>query len=101
MTARRFAGMLAISALHGPTPANDAIAYCEEVLARAAEDRKASAITEVALAHLEAMRATSRSPGSAAGGRGREADADRHLLLGDLVKVGRFVGPDEGFRTLS
>ena len=54
--ARRFAGMLAISVLYGPTPADEAIAYCEAVLSRAVEDRKASAITEVALAHLEAMR---------------------------------------------
>ncbi len=54
--ARRFAGMLAISVLYGPTPADEAITYCEAVLSRAAEDRKASAITEAALAHLEAMR---------------------------------------------
>jgi class 3 adenylate cyclase/tetratricopeptide (TPR) repeat protein len=56
LMARRFAGMLANSVLYGPTPVDEAIAYCEGVLARAAEDRKASAITEVALAHLEAMR---------------------------------------------
>ena len=56
LTARRSAGMLAPSVLYGPTPAGEAIAYCEAVLSRAAEDRKASAITEVALAHLEAMR---------------------------------------------
>jgi class 3 adenylate cyclase/tetratricopeptide (TPR) repeat protein len=54
--ARRFAGMLAISVLYGPTPADEAVEYCEAVLSRAAEDRKASAITEAALAHLEAMR---------------------------------------------
>ena len=48
--------MLVPSVLYGPTPAGEAIAYCEEVLPRAAEDRKALAITEVALAHLEAMR---------------------------------------------
>jgi ATP/maltotriose-dependent transcriptional regulator MalT len=48
--------MLANSVLYGPTPVGEAIAYCEGVLARAADDRKASAITEVALAHLEAMR---------------------------------------------
>jgi class 3 adenylate cyclase/tetratricopeptide (TPR) repeat protein len=53
---RRFAGMLAISVLYGPTPVDEAIAYCEGVLSHAAEDRKAAAITEVALAHLEAMR---------------------------------------------
>ncbi len=56
LLARRSVGMLAPSVLYGPTPAGEAIAYCEEVLSRAAEDRKASAITEVALAHLEAMR---------------------------------------------
>jgi class 3 adenylate cyclase len=55
--ARRFAGALAISVLYGPTPADEGVAYCEEVLTRAVEDRKAWAITEVALAHLEAMRA--------------------------------------------
>src|SRR5215831_14702367 len=54
--ARRFAGALANSVVHGPTPVDEAIAYCEEVLSRAVEDRKASAITEVALARLEAMR---------------------------------------------
>src|SRR5215831_7111628 len=54
--ARRFAGALANSVVHGPTPVDEAIAYCEEVLSRAVEDRKASAITEVALALLEAMR---------------------------------------------
>jgi ATP/maltotriose-dependent transcriptional regulator MalT len=42
--------------LNGPTPAGEAIAYCEGVLSRAAADRKASARTEVTLAHLEAMR---------------------------------------------
>ena len=56
MTARRFAGALATSVLHGPTPVDEAIAYCEGVLSRVSEDRKASAITEVALARLEAMR---------------------------------------------
>jgi tetratricopeptide (TPR) repeat protein len=56
MTARRFAGALATSVLHGPTPVDEAIAYCEGVLSRASEDRKASAITEVAFARLEAMR---------------------------------------------
>jgi class 3 adenylate cyclase len=54
--ARRFAGALATSVLNGPTPVDEAIAYCEAVLSRASEDRKASAITEVALARLEAMR---------------------------------------------
>jgi tetratricopeptide (TPR) repeat protein len=54
--ARRFVGMLAISVLYGPTPVDEAITYCEGVLSRAAEDRKSVAITEAALAHLEAMR---------------------------------------------
>jgi class 3 adenylate cyclase/tetratricopeptide (TPR) repeat protein len=54
--ATRFVGMLAISVLYGPTPVDEAITYCEEVLSRAAEDRKSVAITEAALAHLEAMR---------------------------------------------
>ena len=54
--ARRSLGMLAPCVLYGPTPVGEAIARCEEVLSRAADDRRASAITEVALAHLEAMR---------------------------------------------
>ena len=54
--ARRFAGALATSVLNGPTPVDEAIAYCEGLLSRASEDRKASAIIEVALARLEAMR---------------------------------------------
>jgi len=54
--ARRSLGMLASCMLYGPTPVVEAIARCEEVLSRAADDRRASAITEVALAHLEAMR---------------------------------------------
>ena len=54
--ATRFVGMLAVSVLYGPTPVDEAISYCEGVLSRAAEDRKSVAITEAALAHLEAMR---------------------------------------------
>jgi class 3 adenylate cyclase len=54
--ATRFVGMLANSVLYGPTPVDEAITYCEGVLARAAEDRKSVAITEASLAHLEAMR---------------------------------------------
>jgi class 3 adenylate cyclase/tetratricopeptide (TPR) repeat protein len=54
--AARFVGMLANSVMYGPTPVDDAITYCEGVLSRAAEDRKSVAITEAALAHLEAMR---------------------------------------------
>jgi class 3 adenylate cyclase/tetratricopeptide (TPR) repeat protein len=54
--ATRFVGMLAVSVLYGPTPVDEAITYCEEVLSRAAEDRKSVAITEAAVAQLEAMR---------------------------------------------
>jgi class 3 adenylate cyclase/tetratricopeptide (TPR) repeat protein len=54
--ARRFAGLLAISVLSGPAPADEAIGYCMAVLSQAAGDRRASARTEVALAYLEAMR---------------------------------------------
>jgi len=55
-TARRYAGALAQSALLGPTPVSEAITICEQVLAQVTEDRKATAITDVTLAHLEAMR---------------------------------------------
>jgi predicted ATPase/class 3 adenylate cyclase len=55
-TARRYAGALAQSALLGPTPVMEAIAICEQVLAQVTADRKATAITEATLAHLEAMR---------------------------------------------
>ncbi|MBO0817666.1 MAG: hypothetical protein J2P30_21260, partial [Actinobacteria bacterium] len=54
--ATRFVGMLAISVLYGPAPVDEAITYCEGVLSRAAEDRKSVAITEAAVAQLEAMR---------------------------------------------
>ena len=56
VTARRFLGLLAISALYGPMPVVEAIATCEEVLARAQDDRKAIALTELCIGHLEAMR---------------------------------------------
>src|SRR6516165_2143861 len=56
VTARRFLGLLAISALYGSMPVPEAIATCEEVLARAEDDRKASALTELCIGHLEAMR---------------------------------------------
>ncbi len=56
VTARRFLGLLAISALLGPMPVPEAIATCEEVLARAEDDRKARALTELYIGHLEAMR---------------------------------------------
>jgi class 3 adenylate cyclase/tetratricopeptide (TPR) repeat protein len=56
VTAHRFLGSLAISALYGPMPVLEAIATCEEVLARAQDDRKARALAEVAIGHLEAMR---------------------------------------------
>jgi tetratricopeptide (TPR) repeat protein len=54
--ARRFAGLLATSVLYGPAPADEAIAYCVAVLSQVAGDRQATARTDVALAHLEAMR---------------------------------------------
>jgi predicted ATPase/class 3 adenylate cyclase len=56
VTARRFLGSLAMSALYGPMPVPEAIATCEEVLARAAGDRKARALAELAIGQLEAMR---------------------------------------------
>ena len=56
VTARRFLGTLAISALYGSMPVAEAIATCEEVLARAQDDRKARALTELCIGHLEAMR---------------------------------------------
>jgi predicted ATPase/class 3 adenylate cyclase len=56
LLARRQTGLLAVSVLYGPTPADEAIAYCTDVLVRVAEDRKATALTEVLLAELEAMR---------------------------------------------
>ena len=56
VTARRFLGSLAISALYGSMPVVEAIATCEEVLARAQDDRKARALTELCIGHLEAMR---------------------------------------------
>jgi class 3 adenylate cyclase/tetratricopeptide (TPR) repeat protein len=55
-TARRYAGALAQSALLGPIPVGEAIATCQQVLAQVTEDRKSTAVTEVSLAHLEAMR---------------------------------------------
>ena len=45
VTARRFLGSLAISALYGPMPVPEAIATCEEVLARAQDDRRARAVS--------------------------------------------------------
>jgi tetratricopeptide (TPR) repeat protein len=56
VTARRFLGSLAISALYGPMPVPEAIATCKEVLARAEDDRKARALAELAIGQLEAMR---------------------------------------------
>jgi len=54
--ARRSSGLLVISALSGSTPVSEAAKLCEANLAHAADDRKALAITEAALAHLAAMR---------------------------------------------
>jgi class 3 adenylate cyclase len=56
VTARRFLGSLAMSALYGPMSVPDAIATCEEVLARAEGDRKARALAGVTIGQLEAMR---------------------------------------------
>jgi class 3 adenylate cyclase/tetratricopeptide (TPR) repeat protein len=56
VTARRFLGSLAITALYGPMPVPEAIVTCEEVLARAGDDRKARALAERAIGQLEAMR---------------------------------------------
>ena len=56
VTARRFLGSLAISALYGSMPVPEAIATCEEVLARAEGDRKARALADLAIGQLEAMR---------------------------------------------
>jgi class 3 adenylate cyclase len=56
VTARRFLGSLAISALYGPMPVPQAIATCEEVLERAGDDRKVKARAELAIGQLEAMR---------------------------------------------
>jgi class 3 adenylate cyclase/tetratricopeptide (TPR) repeat protein len=56
VTARRFLGSLAMSALYGPMPVVEAIATCEEVLARADDDRRARALAELAIGQLEAMR---------------------------------------------
>lgn len=55
-TARRFLGSLASSALYGSMPVVEAIATCEEVLARAQDDRKVRARAELAIGQLEAMR---------------------------------------------
>ena len=54
--ARSFLGSLANVAVFGPTPVDEAVTICETLLARASDDRKASAIGEAALGHLEAMR---------------------------------------------
>ena len=57
LMARRYASSLAMSAVFGPTPVGDAIAICEQLLGQVTDDRKATAIVEVTLALLEAMRA--------------------------------------------
>src|SRR5262249_41850915 len=56
LMARRFAGALTVSVLYGPTPADEAIAYCEGILSRVAEDRKGSARTGVGARPLSARR---------------------------------------------
>jgi ATP/maltotriose-dependent transcriptional regulator MalT len=52
---RRGLGGLAICALYGPRPVAEAVARCEEVLLRVADDRKTTAVVECSLARLEAM----------------------------------------------
>jgi tetratricopeptide (TPR) repeat protein len=47
---------LATCALYGTTPVPDAILICQDILGRTRSDRKATAVTTRALAHLEAMR---------------------------------------------
>jgi class 3 adenylate cyclase len=49
-------GNLTICSLNGPLPVASAIAKCQEVLERVTEDHKATALVEVAIGHLEAMR---------------------------------------------
>jgi class 3 adenylate cyclase len=53
--ARRSSGLLVVSALAGSTPVEEAVRICEANLVHAAKDRKAVAITEATLAHLDAM----------------------------------------------
>ena len=47
---------LAVCSLYGPTPVPEAIVHCNGLLKRAQGDRKAIALVQTALAHLEAMR---------------------------------------------
>jgi class 3 adenylate cyclase/tetratricopeptide (TPR) repeat protein len=47
---------LATCALYGPNPVPEAIDLCDNILDRTGSDRKATAVTLRALAHLEAMR---------------------------------------------
>ncbi len=54
--ARSFLGSLATVAVFGPTPVDEAVRICDSVIARTHGDRKATAIAEAALGHLEAMR---------------------------------------------
>jgi class 3 adenylate cyclase len=56
VTAHRFLGSLAISALYGPMPVSEAIATCEQVVTLAQDDRKVRARAELAIGQLEAMR---------------------------------------------
>lgn len=54
--ALRLLGTLALLTLYGPTPVEEAVAICESALSRAGDHRKAAALAELALGHLEAMR---------------------------------------------
>jgi tetratricopeptide (TPR) repeat protein len=56
LVATRHLASLAISAAWGPTPVEEAIRQCEDLLAQAAADRKGQALIRCELAHLEAMR---------------------------------------------
>ncbi len=57
LLARRTAGMMAVLMQYGSTPAEEAAAYGRDLLLRVAEDRKATALTEILVARVEAMRA--------------------------------------------
>ena len=56
LVATRHLASLAISAAWGPTPVEEAIRQCEDLLVQASADRKGEALIRCELAHLEAMR---------------------------------------------
>jgi class 3 adenylate cyclase/tetratricopeptide (TPR) repeat protein len=53
---RRAATQYAIAAVYGPTPVLDAMRHCEEIVARAAGDRRTEGVVRSLLARLRAMR---------------------------------------------